>query len=59
MADSTLERVRSICLALPEVSERLSHGSPTFFARKRTFVSYEDNHHNDGRLALWCGIEEK
>jgi hypothetical protein len=58
-----LKRVREICLALPEVSERLSHGSPTFFVGgKKTFVMYLDNHHDDGRLALWCaappGIQE-
>jgi len=42
-------------LALPETSERMSHGQPTFFiGRKTTFVMYMDNHHNDGRLALWC-----
>ncbi len=47
--------MRAICLALPEVTERLSHGSPTFFVRdKKTFVSYMDDHHADGRLALWC-----
>ena len=50
-----LERVRRTCLALPEATERLSHGSPTFFVRdKTTFVSFLDNHHGDGRLALWC-----
>ncbi|HJW49024.1 MAG TPA: MmcQ/YjbR family DNA-binding protein [Candidatus Limnocylindria bacterium] len=56
MARSTpLERVRKICLALPDTNERASHGSPTFFIRdKRSFVMYLDNHHDDGRLALWC-----
>ena len=50
-----LERVRELCLALPETSERLSHGQPTFFVGgKKTFVMYLDNHHDDGRLALWC-----
>jgi hypothetical protein len=50
-----LAHIRKSCLALPETSERLSHGSPTFFVRgKRAFVMYLDNHHNDGRLALWC-----
>ena len=54
-----LERVRSICLALPEVTERLSHGQPTFFVRgKKTFVMFLDNHHDDGRLALWCAAPE-
>ena len=49
-----LDRVREVCLALPETSERLSHGQPTFFVGKKTFVMYLDNHHDDGRLALWC-----
>lgn len=50
-----LERVRALCLALPETSERLSHGAPTWFVReKKTFVMYLDDHHGDGRLALWC-----
>ena len=52
---TALERVRRICLALPDANERESHGAPTFFIRdKRSFVSYMDNHHDDGRLALWC-----
>jgi hypothetical protein len=52
---TALARVRELCLALPETEERLSHGSPAFFIRgKRTFVMYLDNHHDDGRLALWC-----
>jgi hypothetical protein len=52
---SPLERVRRICLALPDTNERESHGAPTFFIRdKRSFVTYMDNHHDDGRLALWC-----
>lgn len=50
-----LDRVRALCLALPEVTERLSHGGPTFFVRdKKTFVRYMDDHHGDGRLAIWC-----
>ena len=50
-----LERVRAACLALPEVTERRSHGQPTFFVRgRKAFVMYLDNHHDDGRLALWC-----
>ena len=50
-----LDRVRAICLALPEVSERLSHGSPAWFVRgKRTVAMFVDDHHGDGRLAIWC-----
>jgi hypothetical protein len=47
--------VRKLCLALPEVTERLSHGAPTFFVRgKKTFVTVWDDHHGDGRLGLIC-----
>lgn len=54
-----LDRVRQLCLALPEATERLSHGSPAWFVRgKKTFVMYLDNHHGDGRLALWCAAPE-
>jgi hypothetical protein len=54
-----LERVREICLGLPETSERLSHGAPAFFVRgKKVFVMYLDDHHGDGRLALWCAAPE-
>jgi hypothetical protein len=52
---NALIRVRELCLALPETSERPSHGAPTFFIRgKRSFVTFMDNHHGDGRLAIWC-----
>ena len=51
----TLRRIRELCLALPETSERPSHGAPTFFVRgKRAFFMVLTNHHGDGRFALWC-----
>ena len=50
-----LGRLREICLGLPETSERLSHGAPTFFVRgKRAFLMVLTNHHGDGRFAIWC-----
>ena len=48
-----VERIRRLCLALPETSERPSHGEPTFFVGKRVFVMFADNHHGDGRVAVW------
>src|SRR5438045_893824 len=54
-----LAAVREICLGLPETSERLSHGAPTFFIReKRSFATVWDNHHGDGRFALICAAPE-
>lgn len=53
--DDVLERMRALCLALPEVTERLSHGAPTWFIRgKKTFVTFVDDHHGDGILGIWC-----
>src|SRR5207245_790735 len=43
------------CLALPEASERLSHGALSFFVRdKKCFLMLLDDHHGDGRFAIWC-----
>jgi hypothetical protein len=57
-----LESLRKLCLALPETTERVSHGEPTWFVRdKKTFVTYA-NHHHDDRLGFWCaapvGVQE-
>ncbi|MCB1054764.1 MAG: MmcQ/YjbR family DNA-binding protein [Acidobacteria bacterium] len=58
MANEQLERLRRLCLALPETNERLSHGEPTFFIRdKKVFVNYADHHHDD-RLAFWCAAPD-
>ena len=52
---AVLGRLRELCLALPEVSERPSHGQPTFFVQgKRSFLMVLDDHHGDGRFAVWC-----
>jgi hypothetical protein len=51
-----LERVRHICLALPEAMEKLSHGEPTFFVGKKVFAMFANNHHNDGRVAVWLPV---
>jgi hypothetical protein len=53
--DRALREVRTICMAFPATEERVSHGAPTFFAGgKKTFVMFMDDHHGDGRLAIWC-----
>lgn len=54
-----LGEVRRICLGLPETSERVSHGAPSFFVReKRLFASVMTDLHGDGRFALWCAAGE-
>jgi hypothetical protein len=52
---AVLKRLQAVCLALPETTERPSHGAPSFFVRdKKCFLMLLDNHHDDGRFAIWC-----
>ncbi len=53
-----LERVRRLTDTLPGISEKLSHGMPSFFVEKDkgVFASFVDNHHEDGRLAVWLPV---
>ena len=51
-----IQRVRRMALALPETTEKLSHGEPTFFVAKRVFVMVANNHHSDGHTAIWIPV---
>ena len=57
-----IERVRSICLAMPGTWEKISHGEPTWFVGKKVFAMFSNNHHNDGYIAVTVpaaiGIQE-
>lgn len=63
MADQ-LERLRRICLDLPEAHEQEAWGEPTFRVRKKIFAMFAgaSNHHGRGRDAVWCnaplGVQE-
>lgn len=58
MNQDPIARLRELCLALPESTERLSHGEPAWFvADKRMFVMAAQHHHND-RLGFWCAAPE-
>lgn len=56
-----LDRLRTLCLALPEAAEKVSHGEPVWYVGK-VFVMFADHHHDD-RLAFWCaapfGVQEE
>ncbi len=52
-SEDQIQRVRRICLAFPGATEKLSHGEPTFFVKKRVFAMISNNHHNDGHIAVW------
>ena len=59
MANELEQAVRELCLAFPETEELLSHGSPNFrICGGRIFATYAENHHGDGRLALWLNVPD-
>lgn len=54
-AEELLARVRAIALALPEATERLSHGGPAWFIGKAPqFASFADHHHGVDWIAIWA-----
>ncbi|MGQ0642499.1 MAG: MmcQ/YjbR family DNA-binding protein [Gemmatimonadaceae bacterium] len=51
-----LDKLRKICLALPEAHEVIAWGEPTFRVRNKLFAMFAsgNNHHGAGRSAVWC-----
>ncbi len=59
MANELDKAVRRLCLAFAETEEVRAHGMSNFRIRgKRTFATYAENHHGDGRIALWLNVPD-
>lgn len=54
MSTDQIARARRICMAMPEAWEQEAWGEPTWRVRKRMFAMFANDHHRDGRVALWC-----
>lgn len=59
-----VERLRKLCMRLPEANERLSHGEPTWFAGKgKVFAMLDNHHHGASHLSVWLpmprGVQEQ
>lgn len=52
MGEEPLDRVRELCLALPEATEEPAGQHASFRIRGKTFVWFTDDHHGDGRVAV-------
>ena len=50
---SPVERLRRICLALPDTAEKLAWGEPTWRVRGKLFAQLDDHHHGADHLAVW------
>jgi len=48
-----VDRLRAICLALPEATEKLAWGEPTWRVRGKLFAQLDDHHHGAEHLAVW------
>jgi predicted DNA-binding protein (MmcQ/YjbR family) len=46
-----IDRLRAICLSLPEAVEKEAWGDPTFRVRDRIFAMEK---RGDGRCSVWC-----
>ena len=46
-------RVRRLCLALPDTTEKVAWGEPTWRVRERLFAQLDDHHHGAEHLAVW------
>ena len=55
-SDDLVGRLREICLALPEATERPAHGAPAWYVRdKKQFAQlWPDGHHDSHFPHLWC-----
>jgi hypothetical protein len=53
LAHRMTDQVRSICLSLEDVTEKLSHGEPSWFVRGRQFAMMDTYHHGAKHLSLW------
>jgi predicted DNA-binding protein (MmcQ/YjbR family) len=52
-ARSSLDRLRAICLALPDTTEKVAWGEPTWRVKGRLFAQLDDHHHGADHLAVW------
>ena len=57
-AEKALAIARKICLALPDTEEKMAWGEPTFRVGGRLFAMFANDHHGDGRIALWCNAPD-
>jgi predicted DNA-binding protein (MmcQ/YjbR family) len=51
VAEPVIERLRGICLALPEATEQETWDDPTFRVRAKIFAMVR---RRDGQVSMWC-----
>jgi predicted DNA-binding protein (MmcQ/YjbR family) len=56
-SEEMLERLRGLCLALPEATEKETWGDPTWRVQDRIFAMQKGNY-DGGRASVWLKAEE-
>lgn len=52
--EKTVQKLRELCLSLPDATEKLSHGEPTWKAGKgKVFATLDNHHHGAAHLSVW------
>jgi hypothetical protein len=57
-----IERLRKICLALPEATEKEAWSEPTWRVKGKLFAQLDDHHHGSPHCSVWLplplGVQE-
>lgn len=56
-AEKILERLRALCLALPDVTEKIAWGEPTWRVHERLFAQFDNHHHGSPHVSVWLATE--
>ena len=56
MAKRPVDRLRAICLALPEATEKIAWGEPTFRVRDKLFAQFDNHHHGADHVGVWLAM---
>ena len=53
VSEAIIERLREICEVLPDTSEKVSWGEPTWRVRGKIYAQVADRHHGNEHVAVW------
>jgi predicted DNA-binding protein (MmcQ/YjbR family) len=53
-----IAKLRPICLALPEATEQIAWGEPTWRVHGRIFAMLDDHHHGSGHVSVWLAAPD-
>ena len=52
--EKTIQKLRELCMSLPDATEKISHGEPTWKAGKgKVFATLDNHHHGAAHLSVW------